>query len=116
MNAELELMLERLYGAAPEELVVAALGLALASLVVRHEGLRRGYLVSRPRALKSLIATTAAMLLFYVSLLFPGAPASAEARGAVVRALLILQAVAFIHWNYEFLKLAWRGWPEEMAG
>lgn len=106
------MLLERLYAAVPEGLVVAALGAALASLVVRHEGLRRGHLVSRPRALTSLIATTAAMLLFYVSLLFPGAPTSAEARGAVERALLILQAAAFIHWNYEYLKLALRGWPE----
>lgn len=106
------MVLERLYAAVPEELVVAALGLALASLLVRAAGLRRGILISRPRALGSLIATTAAMLVFYASLLLPGSPESAAARGGVVRLLLILQAVAFIHWNYEYLKLARRGWPE----
>ena len=110
--AEVEMLLERLDAAVPEELVVVALWLALVSLLVRHEGVRRGHLVSRPRALESLIATTAAMLLFYASLIFPGAPESAAARGGVVRVLLVLQAVAFIHWNYEYLKLAVRGWPE----
>ena len=104
------MMLERLYAAVPEELVVVALGLALVSLLVRMAGMRRGHLLSRPRALTSLIATTGGMMLFYVSLLFPGSPESAAARGGVVRMLLILHGLAMVHWNYEYLKLVWRGW------
>lgn len=100
--------LEQLYSAVPEWLVVLALGAAFLSLLARLSGLRRGYLVSRPRALWGLIATTGGLTMFYASLLIPGAPESAEARGGVVRVLLILLGVAFCHWNYEYVKLVVR--------
>lgn len=110
IGRELEVTLERLYAAVPEWLVVVALGAALVSLLVRGAGLRRGLVVSRPRALSSLIVTTGGLVLFYASLLLPGSPESAAARGGVVRALLVLHGLAMVHWNYEYLRLAARGW------
>lgn len=104
--------LERFYAAIPDELVALAMAAAFISLLVRHQGLRRGYLVSRPRALLTLIVAVAGLTLFYMALLFPGAPRPTTARGGVVRFLLIVQAFGFVHWNYDYLMLAVQGWPE----
>ncbi|MEZ4542120.1 MAG: hypothetical protein R3C43_19255 [Chloroflexota bacterium] len=73
--------LERFYAAIPDELVALAMAAAFISLLVRHQGLRRGYLVSRPRALLTLIVAVAGLTLFYMALLFPGRAAADDGAG-----------------------------------
>lgn len=111
MSVEMQMALERFYAAIPDELVALAMALAFLSLVVRLRGLQLGFLVSRPRALLTLLAASGGLALFYMSLLFPGSPATAAARGGVVRMLLIIQALGVVHWNFDYFKLALRGWP-----
>jgi hypothetical protein len=103
---ELTTVLERIYAAVPSWLVAAALGPAALSLLIRLVGLRRNYLVSRPRALVGLTAVITMMALFYASLHVSGAPISVAARGGVVRVLLICLGVAVLHWNIDYLKWA----------
>ncbi len=111
MSAAMQMALERFYAAIPDELVAVAMAMAFLSLLVRLRGLQRGFLVSRPRAILTMLAASGGLALFYTTLLFPGSPSTAAARGGVVRALLIIQALGFVHWNFDYLRLALRGWP-----
>ncbi len=111
MSVDMQMALEQFYAAIPDELVALATALAFLSLLVRLRGLQLGFLVSRPRALLTLLAASGGLALVYTVLLFPGSPSTAAARGGVVRALLIIQALGFVHWNFDYLRLALRGWP-----
>lgn len=111
MSIDMQMALERFYAAIPDDLVAVAMAMAFLSLGVRLRGLQLGFLVSRPRALLTLLAASGGLAVFYMTLLFPGSPSTAAARGGVVRCLLIIQALGFVHWNFDYLRLALRGWP-----